>query len=656
MINSQPKRNRLLLAILPVLVPALLLGACSSSDDDEQDTPLVVPAAPKGLGTTDTAAVQDEAKTPPFVDTIATNQRGDARYATLQTNAGVRVVAGFLDIWQPSTALVDAGSSAPARDGFAAVAASAWSGLPGDATDGKVLNAAVHAANVQYVVDATGRRTAAQELAAYLDDRRGKGYSISDGMGPLTSAWRTLSEQTTTITGIAPDATTVLYNDQGNDIGNAGAANSHGFGAAIDLVNAIGANASTEPAKRFYKYARPWRWSASVKVVPALEPAKSSTPTTDGGFVSGHTAEGVRKALAMAYLVPERYQEMVTRALVLGENRILAGMHSPLDVVGGRIQGVAAAAANLVNDPNKTNRQAAYDQARTALMAAVGAKDAAALQAYAHSLPAAQDAYADHATNKATVQRLMTFGLSPIGATTQGAVVPKGAEVLLETRLPYLSADQRRVVLKTTALSSGYPVMDDAEGWGRLNLFAAADGYAAFDGDVGVTMDAAKGGFQALDVWRNDIRGAGKLTKLGSGTLALAGSNSYSGGTQVSGGVLRADSAKALGTGDVYVDTGTLTTQAPVPVAVTNYTQLATGTLELHLGASNAGSLAAQGKVVIAGGTLTLKFQAGTTPRSGDTFTVIQAAALQGRFDKLVVDGVTATPTYTATGLQIRIN
>ena len=34
--------------------------------------------------------------------------------------------------------------------------------------------------------------------------------------------------------------------------------------------------------------------------------------------------------------------------------------------------------------------------------------------------------------------------------------------------------------------SSGYPILDvdDAEGWGRLNLFAAADGYGAFDGDV----------------------------------------------------------------------------------------------------------------------------------------------------------------------------
>ena len=101
------KRSPLLLALLPLLMPALLLGACSS-DDDNQDAPLVVPAAPKGLGTVDTAAVQDETQVPPFIDNIASNQRGDARYATLQTNAGVRVVAGFLDIWQPSTLLVDA--------------------------------------------------------------------------------------------------------------------------------------------------------------------------------------------------------------------------------------------------------------------------------------------------------------------------------------------------------------------------------------------------------------------------------------------------------------------------------------------------------------------------------------------------------------------
>jgi hypothetical protein len=48
------------------------------------------------------------------------------------------------------------------------------------------------------------------------------------------------------------------------------------------------------------------------------------------------------------------------------------------------------------------------------------------------------------------------------------------------------------VVLKTTALASGYPVMDDAEGWGRLNLFAAADGYGSFSGNVTIVMDAPR--------------------------------------------------------------------------------------------------------------------------------------------------------------------
>jgi len=43
-------------------------------------------------------------------------------------------------------------------------------------------------------------------------------------------------------------------------------------------------------------------------------------------------------------------------------------------------------------------------------------------------------------------------------------------------------------------------------------------------------------------------------------------------------------------------------------------------------------------------------------PRSGDTVVAIQAATLKGKFDKVVVEGFTATPTYTATGLQIRIN
>ncbi|MEK6295710.1 MAG: hypothetical protein V4793_30925, partial [Paraburkholderia tropica] len=88
--------------------------------------------------------------------------------------------------WQPVTLLVDAGVSAAANGSFPAVVQSTWTGLPNDGTPGgAVLNNTVHTANVQYVVNATTQRTQAQADAAYYDDRRGKGYSVTDGMGPL---------------------------------------------------------------------------------------------------------------------------------------------------------------------------------------------------------------------------------------------------------------------------------------------------------------------------------------------------------------------------------------------------------------------------------------------------------------------------------------
>jgi hypothetical protein len=39
----------------------------------------------------------------------------------------------------------------------------------------------------------------------------------------------------------------------------------------------------------------------------------------------------------------------------------------------------------------------------------------------------------------------------------------------------------------------------------------------------------------------------------------------------------------------------------------------------------------------------------------GDTLTVISAASLKGKFETITVDGFTVTPTYTDTGLQLRL-
>lgn len=611
--------------------------------------------APSGVGHPDIALVTDEAITPPYVDNAATNQRGDARYATMQTNAGVRVVAGFLDLWTPSTLLVDASVTAPGTGAFPAVVASSWTGIPGDATDGTVKNAAVLNASLQYVIDATSHRTAEQAKAAYVDDRRGKGYSVTDGLGPLTGAWRTAAQQTTTIIEVPADANVVKYDDKGNNTGVGGTSNA-AFGAVVDFVNSLSNNGSTEPAKRFFKYARPWRWSSSVMVPPTLEPAKSSTPATDGSFISGHAAEATRDALAMAYLVPERFQELIARGLELGENRILAGMHTPLDVIAGRIQAQAVVTANLMASTAQT-RKVAFDQAHAALMAAAGTADLLAFNDAAHSGPPATDRFADHLITKANALRRMTYGLGQIADGSKSAVVPKGAEVLLETRFPYLDSAQRRVVLKTTELSSGYPVMDDAEGWGRLDLFAAGDGFGNFNGDVSVTMDASLGGFNAVDTWRNDISGEGLLTKSGTGTLRLSGANTYTGGTVIEGGTLEADSSTALGAGAVFVKAGVVVSNAPGELKIgSSYTQLSDGTLELRLGPGGQGHLTVTGKVTLAGGKLTVKLLQGNALAVGDVVDVIRSDSRQGKFTTIEVDGHAVTPVYSSTGVRLHID
>ncbi|ACA95422.1 MULTISPECIES: phosphatase PAP2 family protein [Burkholderia cepacia complex] len=637
------------------LSSAIVLAACGGGDDVTSTGTIAaaVPAPPADPGFVDSAPIPSA---PAFVDNVATNQRGDARYATLSTNAAVRVLSRFLDLWQPATMLVDAGVTAPANGAFPAISPSTCSGLPNSGVPcGTILNDAVLSANVQYVINATTARTPQQADAAYYDDRRGKGYSVTDGMGPLTAAWRTAAQQTTSITSVPADATTVLYNDSGNNVGVGSSSGNASFGKVVDLLNEMGNNASTEPSKRFFKYARPYRWSTSVVVAPTLVPAESTTPATDGGFVSGHTAEAVRDATTMAWLVPERFQEMLSRGLELGENRILAGMHSPLDVIGGRTLALAISAANLT--AYASDAQAAYTQAHQTLQQLTGTS-ATTFSAFAHSGTTATDRFADYTTNRAAFLRRMTFGFGAIESTNAPPVVPKGAEILLQTRFPYLSADQRRVVLKTTELPSGYPVMDDAEGWGRLNLFAAADGYGAFNGNVIVSMDASQGGLNAADLWRNDVAGAGKLTLQGSGTLTLAGNNAYTGGTQVSGGTLVAASTTAFGKGDVYVGPGgsvRIAAAAPVTIA-TRYTQLDNTTLELDIDGNGGGRLRVGGPLTVAGGTLHVKFVNGYAPKAGDTIALIDGAAAAATFATVTVDGFKATPVYTATGVSITLS
>lgn len=741
------------------------LAACGGSDDTPAPGAApTIPEAPKGLGKADTAeppsatipagrtdvparriyAAVDGAfasktvaalKVGAGLDSATGYSKNNAGYpsgsahpcyADEKTNLSIRPMAEFLKIWKPTPSAdgnlyMDAYESAVAAGSVTtkegktfdcpAIPTTTWTGIPGTATDGTVLDKNLHDLNLKYSskVTAGSYRNSTKELAAYLDDARGKNYSTSTGLGPLAGFWHTLARQQSYVDaiptgGACPDGGTSTYpfcsvpDDEKYNVGEGAnltlatsVANNAEFGVVTNfMLRATNdGTASTNAPKYFYKYARPYRWydagltSHVITVAPSLLKAKKDASNSsaakdiikDSDFPSGHTAEGARGALAYAYLVPQRFQYMVARGLELGNDRIVAGMHSALAVMGGRINGEIAS-LNLINRIAAAEREAAYAQAQQKLRAAVSAKtgDAGALTdegflAYAQSGANASDAtltafetpYSDYATLKKLVKSYLTFDFPQDTAKAgKPAVVPEGAETLLETRLPYLSAAQRRIVLKTTALDSGYPVLDDEEGHGRLNYFDAADGYGNFSaGDVEVTMDAGKGGFHARDAWRNNISGAGKLTKKGTGTLELTGANTFTGGLVVSGGTLAASSASALGSGVVYLnETGTLQLKTAASTAVQvggAYVQTGSSTLRAALGSTSAAPLQVKDAATLdKGSVLTVTFA--SPPTAGQSYPVIGAKSLSGTFGAInLPSGVKATPVYTATGVSLTI-
>ncbi len=192
---------------------------------------------------------------------------------------------------------------------FPAVVPSTWTGLPNDGTPGgTILNAPVLAANIQFAVTETTNRTQAQADAAYFDDRRGKGFSVTDGMGPLTDAWRAAAQQTTTITTIPANATTVLFNDTGNNIG-VGSTTNATFGKVVDLLGAMGNNASTRTREALLQ----------ICAALSLEHERDCRPDARAG--GKHRPDNRRRLhqrprgrrrcatrLTMAYVLPERFR------------------------------------------------------------------------------------------------------------------------------------------------------------------------------------------------------------------------------------------------------------------------------------------------------------------------------------------------------------
>jgi len=142
------------------------------------------------------------------------------------------------------------------------------------------------------------------------------------------------------------------------------------------------------------------------------------------------------------------------------------GVHYPLDVMGARIMGQAAAADRL-NDPTFVRLvDEAKAELRSELERSVGAPLADYIESGVpyRSLDAACGEYRDR----------MTYGFEPVDPAMVNDI-PADAAVLLRSVAPHLTDEERLGVLRDTALPAGYP-LDRAGpdgGWLRIDLAAA---------------------------------------------------------------------------------------------------------------------------------------------------------------------------------------
>ncbi|EAS6302382.1 autotransporter-associated beta strand repeat-containing protein [Salmonella enterica] len=242
-------------------------------------------------------------------------------------------------------------------------------------------------------------------------------------------------------------------------------------------------------------------------------------------------------------------------------------------------------------------------------------------------------------TNDAVLE-LNTGGTFDNAISGSGQVVKSGDETLtLSGANSYTGG---------TLISSGTLVANDVNALGT--------------GDVtdDATLELNTGGD-----FDNAISGSGQVVKSGDDTLTLSGTNSYTGGTTISGGTLVASNVEALGSGDIdnYASlqlnasgqfvTANLTTHDNATTAIgagsalraNTLTQEANSTLAVHLTDSNSGAIVTADRANL-GGTLDITGignVAKSWTRDAYAYTLIDSdSAIDSDFAQFTVAGMDA--------------
>jgi hypothetical protein len=257
-----------------------------------------------------------------------------------------------------------------------------------------------------------------------------------------------------------------------------------------------------------------------------------------GSFPSGHTTTAYQAGVTLATLLPELAPEVLARASEAGNDRIVLGVHYPLDIMGGRIDGEAALAARWSDTKYRTE---VLEPARAELvnylqtqcggtLADCIAKETA-YQSNPYGGQAMPGGTAQIVTNRATATSVyrerMTYGFPATGTTGLAPSIPAGADNLLLTAFPTLTDAQRTSVLAQTEIASGFPLdqsTSSSGSWERLDLAAATSATVQLAADGSVQVTATGGTAQVLPAAVADptppVTGGGTSGGTGAGTTA----------------------------------------------------------------------------------------------------------------------------------------
>lgn len=116
---------------------------------------------------------------------------------------------------------------------------------------------------------------------------------------------------------------------------------------------------SLMPAKAFYGRARPYEADSRVK--PLLPPPEGDS------YPSGHAMDSHLMAILLTQMVPEKRNALFERAASNAQSRVIAGVHYPSDLEGGKLAATALAARLLSNPQLQTDLKRAQEEIRANL-------------------------------------------------------------------------------------------------------------------------------------------------------------------------------------------------------------------------------------------------------------------------------------------------